>query len=201
MRNFLHPGGVDEISEEDSSYQEDGESSISESFYEDEENEEDEEEEEKESDVIDADPDEEASNPEPAQDSVASRQSVEVVINATPLKTVQQTQTPPITPEHLPSSRKRVAPSDDETLVTSSFPIETPSDDHEMVSLLNAENNTLAHEDDGPQQVIKRRRLDDTAEGDSKWVNAAKTLGKYTIAGVVGGIATFVGLAWGGQNL
>ena len=184
--------GVNKLGEisdaDDSSYQEEEEEdeiSSSESF--DEEHEEHE--------------DKEMSYPEISQEPVVLPQdSVQVVITMSPSEPAQQPQTPPITPEHPPSSRKRTLPTDEEetdpppspTVKTRLF---KPEND-DTIALLRPENGNLAAEDDNLEQPSKRRRLDNTREGDSKWVGMAKSVGKYTVAGVVGGIVMFVGLVW-----
>ena len=97
----------------------------------------------------------------------------------------QQTQSPPITPDQLPHPRKRhfletqdpVAPVPTTTIVPSTIP----------------------EPEDPPAESVKRRRIDDQATGRQGWLGVAKTVGKYTVAGAVGGAATFLGLLWSAQ--
>jgi hypothetical protein len=152
-----------------------------------------------------------------------------------------QTQTPPITPEQLPSSRKRPLPLDDDEnnprppSEAGSLTTPTTTDSrhslHSAPSHLNAipdtssaevktivtrmqsdyrdsridwltqQNLTLANRNQDLEQVIKRRRIDDAQTGKKGWIGEfAKSVGKYTVAGVIGGVATFVGLVWSSQK-
>src|SRR5271155_3741603 len=82
--------------------------------------------------------------------------------------TSQQTQSPHVTPDQPPHPRKRLFIETEETpLSTTAIPT--------------------------AEQVTKRRRIDDEAMG---WSDVAKTVGKYTVAGAIGGAATFLGLLW-----
>jgi hypothetical protein len=87
------------------------------------------------------------------------------------LPTLQQTQSPPVTPDQPPHPRKRLFTETEETpLSTTTIPT--------------------------AEQGTKRRRMDDEATG---WSDVAKTVGKYTVAGAIGGAATFLGLLWSAQ--
>jgi len=161
-----------------------------------------------------------------------------------------QTQTPPITPEHLPS-RKRPHPNtgeDQQQQERSSTTHSTPPPP--FPSLFNNNNShfllsdivwtrpiaplrqsilplnetlfsqtppgfppldTTLVDSDLPQQELflpapqseeqqqeqasKRRKTGHDEQG-AGWIGVAKTVGKYSLAGVIGGIATVVGLAW-----
>lgn len=185
--------------------------------------------------------------PEPTTptDAIPSTDSIIAAPTATSAGEVAaQTQTPPITPEHLPNPRKRPCPED-----SSPFPFPTPSDVivssllqppttvdtdrkiaplrpasvvskpdlppqvesefanlDEQIDFLTKQNLLLSTQNTELNQTIKRRKLthgpdaDNTGAGEGGrargWVGVAKTMGKYTVAGVIGGIATVVGLAW-----
>jgi hypothetical protein len=129
---------------------------------------------------------------------------------------VTQTQSPPITPEQpsISSSRKRPLPVDEDESPTTSLTvpihcvntdsrtqssavqtnIDTSSD--QIPSGLVEENASRTNRNEDHERAIKRRRAEETPG----WSNVMKTMGKYTVAGVVGGIATFVGLAWSAGN-
>ena len=103
------------------------------------------------------------------------------------ITTETQTQTPPITPAHFslgnPLKRRR---EDD-----------SPPTPHDQVRSV-----TPAHIDfiTPPQETVADERSAKRRRADAGWSDVAKTVGKYTAAGVVGGIATFVGLVWRAQN-
>lgn len=159
----------------------------------------------------------------PAYISPASIAVVEekVTTTTTPVELVTQIQSPPITPEQplISSTRKRPLSADEDEFSTTSLPL--PQNiatirwgSLDLLTQLSAvqakidtssnqtltgpveENASPNHQCEEPERAIKRRRTDET----TGWSDVMKTMGKYTVAGVIGGIATFVGLAWGGGN-
>lgn len=141
---------------------------------------------------------------------------VEEVIQPTTTTTQTQTQTPPITPEQPSTSRKRPLPTDDdneEEEPTTDLPLQhTISPIRQITDSLVSQENDPSHlyqlhllQHQPPVEKInklieeqsnKRRRIDDEETGRKGWSSVAATVGKYTIAGAVGGIATLVGLVW-----
>ena len=99
-------------------------------------------------------------------------------------QTVLQTQSPPVTPEQHPHPRKR-------NFIETETPIVLPA------------TTTTTLLDPLPQESVqtnKRRRIDDEGTGKRGWLGIAKTVGKYTVAGAIGGAATFLGLLWSAQQ-
>lgn len=113
----------------------------------------------------------------------------------------QQTQSPPITPE---SNRKRSFQKIDETqwqeeapLANKSAPLRlsTPPPFYSMGPMPAAEEFEIFKKEleanCTSERASKRQRVENGG-----WVGTVKTLGKYTLAGMIGGIATIAGLAW-----
>jgi hypothetical protein len=112
--------------------------------------------------------------------------------NPEPKTPLIQIQTPPITPENLTSSlthpRKRSL--EPEALL----PIEQTTPTQPSVF---ETGNVVPDQDKRP---AKRRRTTDKGDVDAEgWGPVAKSVGRYTLAGVVGGVATFVALIWAAQ--
>jgi hypothetical protein len=128
-----------------------------------------------------------------------------------------QTQTPPITPDQPSTSRKRPLPADEDEPTTDDIPLHqepSPVTIIEKVEVLRNAKSREQHIEERKSVINekkqelefletiyrlngnKRRRIDDEETGKKGWTSVAATVGKYTIAGVVGGIATLVGLAW-----
>jgi hypothetical protein len=105
---------------------------------------------------------------------------------------IAHTQTPPITPEQPLPSGKRTRDEDtnsDQSLsdfLAKGFQLIKDSDDVLLTQVhsLHAQYSALAKD---LERAVKRQRLEHVG-----WTNAAKTVGKYTFAGVVGGIAIVV---------
>jgi hypothetical protein len=227
----LERNGFDELSEDDSDYEEGSDKE----FLTDEEEEEmsddisesdsmeDEDEELENEEEVDDENDESVSEPEvPSIEQPTIEKVIESEITFTEIiqsspPPPPQTQTPPITPGQPSTSRKRPLPTDDEEPTTDDIPLH-----QEPSPVTRLEKGDVLHDAKSPEQRIdecelvidekkqelklletiyrpngnKRRRIDDEETGKKGWTNVAATVGKYTIAGVVGGIATLVGLAW-----
>ena len=97
---------------------------------------------------------------------------------------VLQTQSPPVTPDQPPHPRKR---NFIEIEITPVVPVATTTS---LPVPLTEESI----------QTNKRRRIDDPDTGAQGWLGIAKTVGKYTVAGAIGGAATFLGLLWSAQQ-
>lgn len=98
-----------------------------------------------------------------------------------PTSPILQSQTPPITPETNPRKRPHDAIQPPDLI----HPSENTSLDTNLTTLLS-EKQALQNE----LERVKRQR---TTKG---WTSTAKSIGKYTVAGVVGGITAVVGLVW-----
>ena len=139
-----------------------------------------------------------------------------------------QTQSPPITPEHtrkrsytdteeilpmlpvtppsdLPVPRKIApmrAPSPPTFIGTAEYRAELEIKEAEptatdfQIEFLKEKMDALTSRNEDLERATKRRRV----ENGRGWVGTVKTLGKYTVAGVIGGIATVVGLAWNAKE-
>ena len=106
----------------------------------------------------------------------------------------EQTQTPPETPDQL--TRKRTFSEIEEqvsievipALSTQTTAKPTDSDNTNAENGLAVSSAELESRED--EAASKRRRVDEKGT----WTDVAKSVGKYTVASVLGGIATFVGL-------
>lgn len=131
---------------------------------------------------------EQSSNPSIATIPVIPEPITIPLLPSQPLDhTSQQTQSPPITPDQPPHPRKRLfletqdpTPLPTPTRTSNPVPVPVPEEQAEPPS--------------------KRRRVDEEGTGQRGWLGVAKTIGKYTVAGAVGGAATFLGLSCGLLN-
>jgi hypothetical protein len=128
-----------------------------------------------------------------------------------------QTKTPPITPEQTFPSRKRPREEDQDqpspstptpslpTRPIAPLPSHTIHSDISLLSRLQSDYTNLDTAIDSlrEQNSLLRTDLERAAKRqrtERGWRDTAKSVGKYTVAGVVGGIATVVGLVWSAQG-
>ena len=95
---------------------------------------------------------------------------------------------PPSPPINLPHPRKRLFLETQDPLP---LPLPTTTIPNPIPGAIPVEQS---------EQPSKRRRIEDEGTGPQGWLGVAKTAGKYTVAGVVGGAATFLGLLWSAQQ-
>jgi hypothetical protein len=127
-----------------------------------------------------------------------------------------QIQTPPITPEQpVSASRKRPLPLDDieeddgipdiPLVREPSSVLQTPdssvitSNVLHLQSVINDQKQELEYLR-ARNRAGKRRKVDDEETGRKGWSSVAAAVGKYTIAGLIGGVATVAGLIWAAEK-